>query len=258
MRGAASCAMRPPARERSARAPGPQSTARAGRGRAPVGAVGHVGGALHAGDRHQVRGDDRPRHGNGARARIEGAGGQRRPENLPGQFAPGIDDVRAACAGGPRLVAHLLEIHSLAQIERERGHLGVEPVRPAPTMAAAPSRLPPYATTRRFVIDRISPFNRTSRSRAPVPSRAMTRIVSSPAIVPTTSPNCARSIAIAAACACPGPVRSTIRFCTRSTPRHKLGHRPAQTRSRPSRPAGPAPSAADTRRRRRASSGPVP
>ena len=38
-----------------------------------------------------------------------------------------------------------------------------------------------------------------------------TRIVSSPAIVPTTSGSWARSMAIAAACACPGPVR--IRSC---------------------------------------------
>ena len=117
-----------------------------------------------------------------------------------GQFAAGVDDVGAACAGGSRLVAHLLEVHALSDIEGERGQIGIEPGgqrrhgRGAFETAAV-------GDDETFGHDRISPFNRTSRSRATVPSRAITRIVSSPAIVPTTSPNCARSNATAAACA---------------------------------------------------------
>ena len=92
---------------------------------------------------NQVRGNDRTRDGNGARARVEGAGRQGRTQDLRRPVPARVDHVRAACAGGPRLVAHLLEIHALAEVERERGQFGVEPVRPAPDKAAALSRLPP-------------------------------------------------------------------------------------------------------------------
>ena len=51
------------------------------------------------------------------------------------------------------------------------------------------------------------------RPRAPVrPSRATTRMVSSPAMVPTTSARLARSMAEARNCAAPGGVRSTARL----------------------------------------------
>ena len=53
-------------------------------------------------------------------------------------------------------------------------------------------------------------------------SRAMTRIVSSPPIVPTASGNCARSMAIASGCACPTPVRMTTSCCTCSTRAEEL------------------------------------
>ena len=114
--------------------------------------MGHLGGAFHASDRDQMRGDDGPRDGDGTRAVVERTCGQRRPQNPPGQLASGVDDVRAARAGGARLVAHLLQVDALAQIERERGQIGAEPAGQRSHMAAAPSRLPPYATTRRFVI----------------------------------------------------------------------------------------------------------
>jgi hypothetical protein len=53
---------------------------------------------------------------------------------------------------------------------------------------------------------------------AAVSSRATTRIVSSPAMVPTTSTRPERSSALARNCAAPGGVRSTTRLPLASTP----------------------------------------
>ena len=88
--------------------------------------------------------------------------------------------------------------------------------------------------------------------RGAASSRATRRIVSSPAIVPTASGSCARSMARASGCACPAPVRSTISCWTRSTCLRKLGGRPVSAHRGPCRGAGLARSCAGRLRPRRA------
>ena len=76
-------------RERSARARGPRSTARAGRRRAPVAPWATVGGAFHAGDRHQVRGITGRVTATAEGRPSKRPGRQRRPEDSRGQLAAG-------------------------------------------------------------------------------------------------------------------------------------------------------------------------
>ena len=78
-------------------------------------------------------------------------------------------------------------------------------------------RAPVYASTMRWLSTAYRRSKRFTRARARRASRAMTRIVSSPARVPTTSGSWAASMATPSSCACPGPVRSTTSCSTRST-----------------------------------------
>ena len=73
--------------------------------------------------------------------------------------------------------------------------------------------------------------SRLTSAAARLPSRATTRIVSSPAMVPTVPASCARSSASASACACPRPVRSTTSCCTRSTWRRNSDDGPLEHRA---------------------------
>ena len=70
-------------------------------------------------------------------------------------------------------------------------------------------------------------------------SGVITRIVSSPAMVPTTSGHSSLSSATATELACPGEVFSTTRFCARSTSLQKLAGEHARSRGRSPRAPSP-------------------
>src|SRR5262249_21142770 len=129
-----------------------------------------------------------------------------------------VEHVGANGAGGERASTHLVELPALAEIERDRDDIGLvllgEPGNGDRGVEAA------RVGEKDSLFHARSPANSSRRftsARARRTSGAMTRIVSSPAMVPTTSGSRARSSVTPRSGAWPGPVRNSTICCTRST-----------------------------------------
>ena len=189
-----------------------------------------------AGRRHQVLDDQRPRQRRHQRVavHVEGVGPQRRQAEVGGELLPGVDHLGLDRAAVQRPLpddVHVLA--ALADVDRDRDHLGaglLGQVRDGDRGVQSPREREHHTlghVALSFSRDRV--HRRPTRaavaaSAAPTePStgsacRATTRIVSSPAMVPTTSGRPDRSSALARNWAAPGGVRSTTRLPLASAP----------------------------------------
>ena len=164
-----------------------ESAARAGgdRGRSPraTTCVAFSIAAISASDCAISGRRERRRH-RIARVR-QGARLERRQHDLARERFALVEHVRAHGAGGQRMVADLGELARLPEVERDGDDIGV--VMLGEPLAAADERAPPeYASTTVFFNGR-GPSASSPPPARPSASRAMIRMVSSPASVPATS-----------------------------------------------------------------------
>jgi len=172
--------------------------------------VRHCVGTLNRRDFDQRRRDYRIRE-LPQRAFVERGESRRRWNNrATGELSTSIDNVDVTRAAGERTAVHFFGIVALADIDDERDDI-VRSVR----LQADPLRAgePLHRRARCGVSVKrehdalivhgcaYSRSNRLTRARARRASRAITRMVSSPASVPTTSGRCAASIATPSSCA---------------------------------------------------------
>ncbi len=148
----------------------------------------------------QLARDERPRERGFERIAIlvQRVGSQGRQDIAARELLAQVQDVGARGAERQRAIADRFEIATLAEIQRDGDHLG------------AVRRLQPADPGRRVDAARVGEHDachrpayssrRLTSSAARRSLRAMTRMVSSPAIVPTTSGSRARSIATASGC----------------------------------------------------------
>src|SRR5262249_30545310 len=130
-----------------------------------------------------------------------------------------VEDMRAHDAPCERAVANLLEVSSLPEVHDDHDHLGAMTLLQPGNghRAADATRIRQHDARRAHRRPYFS--SRLSSAAAFRSLRATMRIVSSPAIVPTASASCARSIAAASGWAWPAGVRTTTSCRTRTTVR---------------------------------------
>src|SRR5690606_32254500 len=216
-------------------------------------AVRHERAAVAAGGGHQVGDDQRPAQGRdqGVAVEVERVGAQRGQAVVLGELLPRVDHLRLHRAAGERPLADDLHVlPALADVDRDRDHLGagaLGQVRdghggvqtsgvgeddPLGHDCVSSDSGPPARAggTRPVQADNV-----VTNSSPVTGSRTTTRIVSSPAMVPTPSGRPDRSRALARNCAPPGGVRSTARLplasasvsSSRSSRTSRAGARPA-------------------------------
>ncbi len=164
---------------------------------------------------------------------VDRAGLERGQRVVADELLADVDDVRANGAERQRALRTSTSSLPCAEVERHRDDFGLECLG-QPRIAIEASSPPEYARTIRSMSSlRLHRIEREVARRSPsrrVADRQITRMVSSPPIVPAISGSRARSIATASDCACPGSVRSTsscsIVSCVRrysSTARRRRG-----------------------------------